>query len=39
MSIEVPPFHLRNVIYLRINMLDKVELWVEYGWNYMKFHP
>ena len=20
-------------------MLDKVELWVELGWNYMKFHP
>ena len=20
-------------------MLDRVELWVELGWNYMKFHP
>ena len=24
---------------LIINGLSKVELWVEYGWNYMKFHP
>ena len=39
MSIEVPPFHLRDVIYLRINMLGRVELWVELGWNYVKFHP
>ena len=35
MWFEVPPFHLRGVIYLRINMLGRVEL----GWNYVKFHP
>ena len=35
MSIEVPPFHLRDVIYLSINMLDRVELWWNYGWNFM----
>ena len=39
MWFEVPPFHLRGVIYLRINMLGRVELWVELGWNYVKFHP
>ena len=39
MWFEVPPFHLRGVIYLRINMLGMVELWVELGWNYVKFHP
>ena len=39
MWFEVPPFHLRGVIYLRINMLGRVELWVESGWNYVKFHP
>ena len=27
------------VIPLILNGLSKVELWVEYGWNYMKFHP
>ena len=24
---------------MSISVLDVVELWVEYGWNYMKFHP
>ena len=36
---EVPPFHLTDVIALVINRLDRVELWWNYGWNYMKFHP
>ena len=36
---EVPPFHLTDVITLVINRLDRVELWWNYGWNYMKFHP
>ena len=36
---EVPPFHLTDVIPLVINRLDRVELWWNYGWNYMKFHP
>ena len=35
MWFEVPLFHLIDVIYLRINMLDKVELWWNYGWNFM----
>ena len=39
MWFEVPPFHLRGAMYLRINMLGGVELWVELGWNYVKFHP
>ena len=39
MSFVIPPFHHREVIYLSISMLDKVELWVELGWNYVKFHP
>ena len=26
-------------MYLIINALDEVELVVELGWNYMKFHP
>ena len=39
MSFVIPPFHHREVIYLSISMLDKVELWVELGWNYEKFHP
>ena len=39
MWFEVPPFHLRGAMYLRINMLGRVELWVELGWNYVKFHP
>ena len=36
---EIPPFHPWYIIYLIINTLGAVELWVEYGWNYMKFHP
>ena len=39
MWFEVPPFHLRDAIYLRINMLGMVELRVELWWNYVKFHP
>ena len=35
----IPPFHPCMVIPLILNGLSKVELWVEYGWNYMKFHP
>ena len=31
----IPPFHLRNVITLSISTLDKVELVVELGWNFM----
>ena len=31
---EVPPFHLNGVIHLIINTLDRVELRVEYGWNF-----
>ena len=36
---DIPPFHLDVVIILIISDLPMVELWVEYGWNYMKFHP
>ena len=32
---EVPPFHLAGVIHLIISMLDMVELWWNYGWNFM----
>ena len=39
MSLVIPPFHLVVVIHLIINVLDKMELWVELGWNYVKFHP
>ena len=39
MSFVIPPFHLGDIIYLCISTLDKVELWVELGWNYEKFHP
>ena len=38
-SFVIPPFHLCAVIALVINGLRVVELWVEYGWNYVKFHP
>ena len=38
-SFVIPPFHLLTVIVLIISGLCVVELWVEYGWNYMKFHP
>ena len=36
---EVPPFHLVELICLAFSVLGKVELGVELGWNYMKFHP
>ena len=39
LSFVIPPFHLGVVIALIVNRLDVVELQVEYGWNYMKFHP
>ena len=39
MSFVIPPFHLGDVIRLIIRVLDKVELWVELWWNYVKFHP
>ena len=39
LSFEVPPFHLAVVIILIIRGLFVVELWVELGWNYVKFHP
>ena len=39
MSFVIPPFHHREVIHLSFSTLDEVELWVEYGWNYVKFHP
>ena len=32
---EVPPFHLRHIMYLIIKMLDEVELGWNYGWNFM----
>ena len=32
---EVPPFHLKHIIYLIIKMLDEVELWWNYRWNFM----
>ena len=38
-SFVIPPFHLLTVIALVISGLCVVELRVEYGWNYMKFHP
>ena len=39
MSFVIPPFHLGDVTTLIISGLYMVELWVELGWNYMKFHP
>ena len=39
MSFVIPPFHLDDAIRLIINVLGMVELWVELGWNYVKFHP
>ena len=39
LSFEVPPFHLAVVIALIISELFEVELGVELGWNYVKFHP
>ena len=38
-SFVIPPFHLLTVIDLVISGLRVVELQVELGWNYMKFHP
>ena len=35
----IPPFHLCVIIALTVRRLRMVELRVEYGWNYMKFHP
>ena len=35
----IPPFHLTPIIILIISGLYMVELWWNYGWNYMKFHP
>ena len=35
----IPPFHLCVIIALIVRRLRLVELRVEYGWNYMKFHP
>ena len=35
----IPPFHLGVVNVLIINKISMVELGVELGWNYMKFHP
>ena len=34
MSFVIPPFHLGVVIVLIISVLNKVELWVELGWNF-----
>ena len=39
LSFVIPPFHLGGATALIINGLYMVELWVELGWNYMKFHP
>ena len=39
LSFVIPPFHLVVVITLIIKGLLVVELVVELGWNYMKFHP
>ena len=39
LSFVIPPFHLAVVIALIISELFEVELWVELGWNYVKFHP
>ncbi|MDD7127354.1 MAG: hypothetical protein PUH91_00830 [Prevotella sp.] len=39
MSFVIPLFHHGEVITLSVSVLDVVELEVELGWNYMKFHP
>ena len=39
LSFVIPPFNLVVVITLIIKGLLVVELVVELGWNYMKFHP
>ena len=38
-SFVIPPFHLITLIVLIVRQMPVVELWVELGWNYMKFHP
>ena len=35
----IPPFHLGVTNVLIIKKISMVELGVELGWNYMKFHP
>ena len=35
----IPPFHLGVDNVLIIKKISMVELVVELGWNYMKFHP
>ena len=32
---EVPLFHLGRSIYMTFSVLDEVELWWNYGWNFM----
>ena len=39
LSFVIPPFHLSVATVLIVNALCVVELVVELGWNYMKFHP
>ena len=39
LSFVIPPFHLGVTTVLIVNALCVVELVVELGWNYMKFHP
>ena len=34
-SFVIPPFHRAEIIVLSVNVLGVVELWVEYGWNFM----
>ena len=37
-SFVIPLFHHVEIIVLSVSVLGVVELWVEYRWNYMKFH-
>ena len=39
LSFVIPPFHHDGGITLSVSVLYEVELVVEYGWNYRKFHP
>ena len=39
LSFVIPPFHLSTLIVLIVKQMPMVELRVELGWNYMKFHP
>ena len=39
LSFVIPLFHHGEGITLSVSVLDVVELEVELGWNYMKFHP